>query len=541
MGPAHLSRAMNVASCSVLLAGPTPASAARALVAFLLVLLPGAVRAQSPLSRQFERAFFARREVWIDRLFGRASPERRAKAIPLLHEALSHRGWADSLAGTRAKRLTRTAAVLAGFEPEDPAFRHRFNFYLLALPEVVDPGKRGQDRVILGEISRRVYPLLKPVRVEDPDKICDDADKIFLTARGVFGADKPKGLTLRFRVEDRNHNVVGAAERGDSESDDAGWLMFDLNSGIPLTDAAPAPYFAYADLGVEGRLARASDPPLTAKLHLQPGYHQQVWELLRLRRRLEERPVDRRPRPIDLDRLDVLAQEVMRVLFGTDYLVRSWPVQALREALALARRLEKGEREELPARGDRVYGIRIQQGRAEHARPLRVVWGASGKAARAFLVFPPAGFDENYVVDGLGVPVAELAQKRAVFAFTPFPLAAGYLKGAQQLLREEFGIEPRKTSAIGFLDGGTRLRYALGLLDGPLDELVYVGREIPDAALARSGDVRRLRVVPAYGRPATDELEACQRLLEQAPGSRPVRFHPVGPRSFAEAFRLLLD
>ncbi|MAE77451.1 MAG: hypothetical protein CMJ85_11340 [Planctomycetes bacterium] len=503
-------------------------------LAMALGLVP-VVGAQSTLSRSFERVFFVRAECWLDECFGLASKERRKKALPLVQQALALRGWANSQAGGRCRLLARACAVLQGLEPNDVRFHDRFNFFLMALPEVVDPKKIERDRKLLGDVTRQIYPLLPEVKVADPTVASTDRDKIFLTVRGVFGADKPPALRARLGMRPDGGNPA-QLERGDS-NDPQGWLMFDLMGSFAVD--AVGRYRASAEIGVAETWPRAGDPPCSSRFWVEPGYHQRFWRLLDLRKQLGEKQQGPKPRAVDLDRLTVVTEEALRVLLGRDFLVRSWPTRALAEATELAETLVAGKRPAVSARGDRVYGIKVANGRT---LPLRVVWGAHGEKTKGVLVLPPGGHDENQVVDGLKIPVADLQASGRVWAFTTFPTTGDYLRKAQLLMRSEFGVTSARTTLVGVLDGSTRASYALGLLETPLAEMVLIGHEAPSGELLRDKDVARLRVIRAYGSPDSDALSGLARRAKRfnlAKGRLRIESGP--PRSLREAFRLLLD
>lgn len=524
MGPAYVSDSLTAAR-----------RAAGALA--LAALLAGPLVAQAPLSREFERMWFARREVWVDRLFTAADAKARKRAVPLLAKAMKHRGYADSLAGGRARALSAAAASLLGREP-DPFFQ-RFNWFLLGLPEVVDPRKTDGDRAKLGELTRKVYPLLRPVEVADPKALAKDADKIFVTARGVFGFEKPKDLRLRFAITDGAGEVVATEERGDSERDPkSGWLMFDLFSSFAMAGREAGAYRASCAVGAAGTWPAADDPPLATTFHVHPGYFGELWGLLELRARLAGRGDGAAPPRDATLRLELLTDEALRVVMGKEYLLRSWPTQALGKAIALGRTLEAGATEPMPERGDRVFGIAVEDPRVKNVLPARIVWsGKRDEARRATIVLPPSGFDENWAIDGLGISAKELQTTGEVWVFTPFPTAKGYLQELQRRLVRDFGVAPGRVRVAGFLDGGTRARYALGLFAEPPAELVLVGRTVPDKFMFGDKGVGRVRVVPAYGQPSAKRMAAAAKLVP--PGK--VEWGGVGPRSLSEAFRLVME
>ncbi len=69
------------------------------------MLTAPSLAAQSTLPRDFERVHFARREAALDRAFAAASTRIRDEAMRKIRHAVEFRGWADSLAATRAIRL----------------------------------------------------------------------------------------------------------------------------------------------------------------------------------------------------------------------------------------------------------------------------------------------------------------------------------------------------------------------------------------------------------------------------------------------------
>ena len=504
------------------------------------------VSAQAPLSREFERVFFARHEARIDRLYSAADAKLREACTPLLIEAMSHRRWADSLAGERCKRLARVAAKLSGFEPDDAAFYARFNFFLLALPEVVDSEKLESDRVRLGELMRSIYPLLKPIVVEDPKAASKDRDKVWLTARGVFGGDKPKLGDLGLGI--RRVPAPGDAprEQGDSltakirdAKDPEGWLLFDLVKGFSLANSGkrgPGAFDASLAVGLEAKEFRTKDPRHSARFWLRPGYHRDVWRFLDLSARVggKESSIE----PWQRARLRVLGNEILRPLLGREYTHRSWPVQALREGLEFATSLAEGKPVLVPPSGDQVLGLGEK---VDDVVPMRVVWGPrSEKPARATLILTPTGHDENFCFEGLGIDPKKLQRRDEVVAVLPSAVRKNLLRDAMKLLRERFGVTAAKTRIVGVLDGGTRLVYGWHFLEKPVEELVLIAREVADERMFGKGGPARVRVIPAYGLPSARILAGMNIRLGKLELGKRLRVDEGRNRSLREAIELAL-
>ncbi|MFQ5505117.1 MAG: hypothetical protein ACE5F1_10015 [Planctomycetota bacterium] len=498
-----------------------------------LLLLGLAAPAQNPSSRDFEQCFFARREAWLDRLFRSAGPELREKALEHVYRAWNQSG--PSLAGGRCRSLAAAAAVLNGLEADDEDFLARFNFYLLALPEVVDPKKTVQDVRTVDRIGRKVFPMIR--RGIDEEQVLAEMNRIFVTARGVFaGFGKPEGLKLRMRTRDTAGRTLAVRERGDS-SDEAGWTRFDLFESFSMAGKKPGSYRAGASVGIHGEWARQADAPLVTSFALRPGFHRDVWRFLELKNKLFAAGGSKRPALHHLARLNVIATELLRVVvLGKDFVFRSWPVEALGEGLELLESLERGTEPELPRSGDRVYGVMLEGG---GALPVRVIWSEAPAEGwdEAWIVLAPDGWDEHFAIQGLGLERREiLGRKGRVIAFLHHPGGVGYIQGVQALLEREFGIRPKKTSVLGLRDGGIRMQYGLHLFKGPLDRVVFVGGAIPVAETLTSG--RSIRIIPAYGRPGRDRLEVLRLRMRHVFGSdehERVKVDARGPRSIAEA------
>ncbi len=505
-----------------------------------LLALGGTTAAQSVLTRDFERMFFSRREAWIERLWQRADAERRAAAAPLLGPAVLHRGFADSLAGQRCTDLTAAAAVLAGLDPKDRAFAARFNFYLIALPEVVDPEKTDGDRVKLGEVSRRIFPLLKPVHVADAKALAADNDRVWLTARGVFGAHKPESLRLRLQLRDAAGKLVGDKERGDSD-DPSGWLVFDLVERFSLAGAKPGRFAARAEIGVDGQWPRREDPPVRSAIDLAPGYHRRMWELLAMQSKLTRLEGKEKPAEHWLGRLDLLTREALRPLLGDDFEYASHAVESQRAGLALGRRLLAGEAPDLPDAGDMRFALRLAQGEAKELAPFRIVWGSRNPRQRLRLIAAPSGNGLDYVTHALGLSADELhSGGTAITVVLASPTPEGYLQGVLAFVRKHFADQVAGApQVIGVLDGGTRARFSVGRLKS-VDELVLVGAVVPDIQLLRDDSVARVRVIPAYGQPAA-VAKTIQAMRPAAPSQvSKVAIERVAMRSLAKAMRLAL-
>lgn len=563
-------------------------SAVRAAVALAASAASGDVLfAQSTLPRDFERVHFARQEAELDRRFTGAGTRVRDLSMRALREAFKMRGWADSLATTRAERLAAAWTKLAGVPATDEAVADRFDWYLLALPEIVDTKKLDGDRVRLGEITRSIYPLLRPVRVTDPAAPAKDRNAIFLTGRTAFGFRKPPGLRLRMQIEAAGR-IVQKKERGDSD-DPKGWMLYDLASKFELSEqAAAGQRNARMLVGRNASWPRVGDPTNAVTFWHAPGYHKRAWKLFDKSMGLvgKRRIVDLAAESADWARLSVLQDEVLRPLLGRDYIHRSWPVRALDEALLLVERLaaqaEKTAKnsaktpsktpakdaakgtakdsaeqrgaatpeaelvEPIPDAGDRSYGIVAGKAELRRVLPLRVLWGPRSKSIkkRVLFVIAPGGHDENWVLDGLRVSRSKIMSTPGlIVAFAHDPLEIGYFEGASALLQKLFDVDTRNITLAGFLDGGLRARFAFPRFGGPLAEIALVGKEVPDVALVRENKrVARLRVISAYGHPSKMQVDRLLQLPSYKAEKARLRFRTIGdrPRSFAEAFELLL-
>ncbi|HHI81265.1 MAG TPA: hypothetical protein ENK02_14975 [Planctomycetes bacterium] len=473
---------------------------------FVLAALAGSLRAQSPFGREFEEDFFARRECWVERLFRAAPPSRREKAVPWILSSMKKNGI-QSLASDRAKELAKAAALLQGLGGEDRRFLDRFNLYLLALPEVVDPEKKGVDVQRIRAISRRMYPLLrKSLPPVDPQAPAEGRTKIFLTAKGVFSWEKPKEMKLRFAIQDGGSKTLLQRERGDAQ-DSEGWLHNELYLSFDVAGLVPGPYRASVTLLGDPAPRGVEWPRTESRFWLAPGFHQRAWKFFDASKALFQRRGPERPQAQDLARLKVLEGEVFRALFGDAYRFRSWPLRALSEGEALCRALEKGEPEpglpEDSPSGDRVFGVALPTGAVI---PVRVAWHNWSPQSKAFVFFPPKGWDENFLQDGLGLSARKVLPKSGgVAVFLHFPAGKGYLPAIQELLRSRFGITPRRTSVVGILDGCVRARFGAYLMQGPLDRLVLIGRDLPDPVQLAEKRLERFLVLPCYGRPEKKE------------------------------------
>ena len=526
---------------------PRDRSARFSMVLVLPALLAGGgLRAQTYLDREFEGRYFYGLEMEADRSLDGASLETRKAAVALFRDQ-RRAAVSGSLAGERARILLRILAILSGRKSGDRAFLERGNFFLLALPEVLDPEKRGRDLRRVLEMASRIYPLLDPsVKLEDPDSVMPGASVVHLTARAAFSWKKPKDLKLEMRILDRKGRVLERAERGDAE-DEEGWLRHDLHLPFDLKGLPPGLYRGKVLLGSRTAPMRPDDPSPERIFWIRPGFHRDAWRLLKARETLLGREGPGRPGLDPLARLEICCREVTRALLGDPYALRSWPVRALEEGLELARLLGKGEREKRPENGDRVYGIPLAGGAVV---PLRVIWkgiAAEGKARSGAIVFPPSGWDENFLLEGLGIPEEDLLPGSGrLLAVLHLPGGEGYLPEVQRFLEREFGLAAGSTSLIGVEDGCFRARLGLGLMKGPFARLVLVGRDLPDASLLSFEDCRRIEVRGAWGRPSSEDFEALPRLVERVTGRREhpsLRLDPDSdsPRSFAAAIRASLE
>ncbi|MCA8968887.1 MAG: hypothetical protein KDC95_03860 [Planctomycetes bacterium] len=535
-----------------------PHSLSRVALA-LAVVCAGRALAQSTLPRDFERVHFARREAQLDRMFSAAGTRLRDEAMRKVRHAVEIRGWADSLSGTRSLRLAAAWSQLTGFTEADEACKQRFDWYLLALPEIVDTEKLERDRVRLGEIMRSIYPLLRPVVVADPDAPTEGRDSIHLTGRTVFGFEKPPRLRLRMTLL-HGDEVIEQRERGDSD-DPRGWMLYDLVQSFQLSPTTPpGPLTARMEVGRNESWPRLGDPVDEVRFWHAPGYHRRAWEFFGKVKSIvaERRLIDAADADAEIARLAVLQEEVLRPLLGRDYLHRSWPVDALAEGQALvdaiAARQSKQEKAQLsvdtptlPMSGDRMFGVVAGQDELTRVEPLRVVWGPrlSGVESRLLFVLPPGGQDENYVIDGLGLDVRTIqSTPGAVVAFAHEPVGVEYIENAMKLLGNYFGTSPRRTSLAGILDGGTRARFAFPRFGGKLRELIFVGREMPDAAvLGAIQQIDRIRVVSAYGFPSAIHVEKLLGLPNFDANKSRLSFDVTldRPRSIREALELVLQ
>ncbi len=493
------------------------------LIALLFPLCLG-LRAQSPFERDFEADFFARREVWVDQLFQKASPARRKKAAPLILSSMAKNGI-QSLASDRAQELAKAAAILQGLGSEDQRFLERFNLFLLALPEVVDPQKMGIDVQRIRAISKRMYPLLRRrTPVVDPDSPAKNREKIYLTAKGVFSWNKPKGLNLHFTIQGSKKGgrraVLLEKERGDS-NDSEGWLHNDLVvsfdvSGLPAGSYLGSSFLLGGDLreGIEW-------PSAKARFWVAPGFHQRAWKFFDDSKALLQRRGPSRPRALDLARLKVLDAEVFRALFGDAYRFRSWPVTALREGELLCKalqggKIESGRPKDAPD-GDRVFGVPLSSGAVV---PVRVLWRKWTPQSKAYVFFPPEGWDENFLTDGLGLPIERvLPESGGVAVFLHFPAGKGYLPAVQELLRDCFQVTPKRTSVVGVLGGCVRARFGAYLMQGPLDRMILVGRDLPDPVQLVEKKVSRFLILPCFGQPPLREEAGMKLQFRKVLGS----------------------
>ncbi|MEZ5990052.1 MAG: hypothetical protein R3F30_13170 [Planctomycetota bacterium] len=303
---------------------------------------PAALPAQNTLSRDFEADYLARREAEVDRAWRAADATRREDSLLPLHRALDLRSN-DVLNGQRADLLCQALAVLRGVPyAKDEAgelvwtdaqawrdFRFRFDFWLLGLPEAVDAAKSELDVHRIAELFRGRLPELGAV--VGPEQRLGPG-RVYLTARGVFGPDRPEDLGLRMGLRDLSGKVLSDGRRGDSD-DPKGWRVFDLMLPFDVDDLAPGTYEGFAEVRCDGRAPGALAPDLSVRFAVRPGLHRDYWRLLERRRTLQQRPPDRRGDAFDVARLDVALRELHRVLvLGDGYCFRSWPLEALAEA-----------------------------------------------------------------------------------------------------------------------------------------------------------------------------------------------------------------
>jgi len=500
-----------------------------------IAVLASGARAQNPLSRDFVKSFFARRETWIDRRFRAASAERRHAAVKLLVRA--YKAGTGSYKSQRADLLAKAAALLQGLDPDDAQFRERFNFYLLALPEVVDPSKTVDDARLVHHIGRQIYPLLKPT--VDAKAVVANADKIFITARGVYPTPKPDRLAVRLSYRGPPGAADVEPKLVEEAEDPAGWLRTALYAPFSFSNDSGGRYTALGDVRSGTNWARPADPPLDALFWVSPGFHARIRQLLLAKQKILALTGAQRPSLSDLARLDVCTSEVMRVfVLGKDYRLRSWPVEALSEGLELANSLLAGKSVAQPASGDRTYGIALDAGASI---PCRVIWNEvePRQERTAYVFFAPESWDENFAIDGLRLRRRELfGGKPRVIVFLHHPSGAGYIPGVQRMLSSEFGVSAHRTHLVGILDGGVRLDYALQLFKGQVAELVQIGGATPDADLLANGKTDKFRVLPAYGLPTEDGLANFRLRLKNVFGREEyprVRVDPIGPRSVGEA------
>ena len=266
--------------------------------ALTLTCLAPALGAQGALSRDFEQAFLARREAEIDRAFAAASEQRKRDAMLPIGRAIGVRAT-PVLNGERSKLLAEALAVLSGLDYEKDAkgeivfkdsqryadFCWRFNLWLMALPEVVDPlkSKLDEDRVL--EIFRGVMPKLDTV-VGPQQRL--KGNQIHVTARGVFGLPKPKDFTLTLGIRQPRGAVLASGVRKDSD-DPGGWRVFDLTIGFPVDGYGAGYYEAFAQSTNEGRETPAGDPRIVPTSEIRPGCYRELWWLFSMRERLAER------------------------------------------------------------------------------------------------------------------------------------------------------------------------------------------------------------------------------------------------------------
>ncbi len=433
----------------------------------------------------------------------------------------------QSLASDRAKELAKAAAILQGLGGEDQRFLDRFNLYLLALPEVVDPKKKGLDVQRIRAISKRIYPLLRrDSPAVDPESPAENREKVYLTAKGVFSWKKPRNLSLKFWVQRASKRILTdkgillEKERGDAR-DSEGWLHNDLFVDFDVSKLSPGSYLGSASLSGEGLLKGVAWPLARGHFWVSPGFHQRAWKFLDSSNALLQRRGPNRPRARDLARLKVLDDEVFRALFGDAYRFRSWPVPALSEGELLCKVLEKGLTEpggpKESRSGDRVFGVPLSSGAV---LPVRVLWRKWTPNSKAYVFFPPKGWDENFLIEGLGLSIDRiLPDSGGVAVFLHFPAGKGYLPAVQELLRECFQVTPARTSVVGVLGGCVRARFGAYLMKGPMDRMILVGRDLPDPVQLAEKKVSRFLILPCYGQPAIREEAGMKLQFRKVLGS----------------------
>lgn len=524
------------------------------LLTSALVPHGGALRAQGAQSRDFEQAFLARREAEIDRAFGSANKKLREDALLPLHRAIDIRPT-PVLNGERSKLLAEALAVLRGlaYHKDDKGeivfedarsyadFCWRFDFWLLALPEVVDPQKSqlDQDRAI--EIFRGRMPDLESV-VGPMPRLKDN--RIHITARGVFGLPKPKDLRLTLGFRQPGGETLAQATRKDSE-DPGGWRVFDLERSFPVDGYGAGYYEAFADLIVDGRKPRDLDPEVRTRFAIRPGFYRDLWTLFSWRKRLSEKMAKAGSnktsvRPQDLARLDALTMELYRVfVLGKEYGFRPWTLESMDEALALLETLLADKTPRAAPVGDRVYGVRLKDGKS---LPVRLIHGQPDAAGhrRATIWFAPLYWDKDWAVDGLGLPPALFQRPGEVHVFLYHQPQKGYLEGIQQLLRQDFGVEPAQTRVVGVQGGVTRARFSLPLLAEPPQEFVWIGSSVGPVELSDEGIP--VRVFPALGLPSKDQAAKWRKsLAESSKAKAQLVIEGTGLRSLGEALRAYLS
>ncbi len=523
-------------------------------VLFAPVLLTPGLGAQGALSRDFEQAFLARRETEIDQAFAEARKQLQLDALLPLQRAIDLRST-PVLNGERSKLLAEALAVLQGLDYEKDAkgelvfkdkqsyadFCWRFNFWLLALPEVVDPLKSRLDEDRVLSIFRGSMPKLQAVvgplrRLED--------NQIHITARGVFGLPKPEVLSLRMGIRQLRGQVLASATREDSD-DPGGWRVFDLEKAFPVEGYGAGYYEAFTEIVLDGRKRRDFDPRLRTSFAIRPGFYRDLWTLFSWRKRLSDRmdksdAAHKNVRPMDLSRLDALTMELYRAfVLGKEYGFRPWTLESLDEGLALLETLLAGKKPALPEIGDRVYGVRLEDGKS---LPVRISHGKPDRAGkrRATIWFAPVFWDKDWAVDGLGLSCGQFQKEGELHVFIYHQPQKGYLEGIQDLLRQEFGIGPEGLRVVGVQDGVTRARFSLPLLKKPPVEFVWIGAsQMPREPLAEGIPVR---LFPALGLPASADLKAFRAQVEKLEGKRG-GLTVSGPslRSLGRALRAFLE
>ena len=433
--------------------------------------------------------------------------------------------------------LSKAAAIVSGFGVGDEQFHRRFNFYLLALPEVVDPLKTADDARLVHQIGKRIFPMLKPSI--DPSPVVANADKVFVTARGVYPSPKPEELAVRLSYREGNGDALATKVVEEKEDDDAGWLRTSLYTPFAFERDASGRRTAFGDVRSAKAWARAGDAPLESTFWVAPGFHSRIREFFDTKQKVLAQQGTRQASLADLARLDICTAEVMRVfVLGKDFRLRSWPVEALDQGLELAKALLGGKTVARPSRGDRTFGISLDAGASI---PCRAIWNeaATDQKREAWVFFAPQSWDENFAIDGLALDPRELlGTKPRVIVFLHHPSGVGYIPGVQRLLRREFEVPAERTHLVGILDGGVRLNYALQLFDGKVAELVQIGGATPDADLLVKGETEKFRVVPAYGLPNEKGLANLRIRLKSVFGRADhprLRIEGIGPRSISDA------